>query len=300
MRTPVLLALLALLLSYPQPAAADADAFWRHWSDGKAELNGYRLVQPRYGEQREGQAVLVFVTEPFRRSTLVKADRYDPKDPDQFTALKLNHLRTFQTGIYDYRVMTSVFVDPSAGFEPVEVTFTSQEWCGHVFERSTRPGGGAEVVVDSYFEGESGRVALPAPVVVEDALFIAARGLMVGGPGSVPSGPAEVLTSALVRRLKHLPATKGATTFTWSGPREARVPAGVFAVRSLEWVRGDRQKCAIDVEVAAPHRIIGWRCDDGEVAELTGSMRSPYWQQNREGDEKLLQQLGLWAPGLRR
>lgn len=282
------------------PARADADAFWRHWSDGQAELNGYRLVQPRYGELREGQAVLVFVTEPFSRSRLVKVDRWDPKDPDQFTALKLNHLRIFQTGIYDYRVMTSVFADPAAGFEPVEVTFTSQEWCGHVFERLTRPGGGAEVVVDSYFEGESGKASVAGPVVIEDAIFIQARGLMSGGPGSFPAGPAATLASALVRRLKHLPANKAATTFTWSGPSEVKVPAGAFTARTLSWPRPDGVGCALDVEVAAPHRILGWRCDDGERAELTGSFRSPYWQQQGEGDEKLLTKLGLWAPGKRR
>ena len=36
---------------------------------------------------RTGRAVLVFVTEPFSRSRKVKVDRWNPKDPDQFTAL---------------------------------------------------------------------------------------------------------------------------------------------------------------------------------------------------------------------
>lgn len=295
-------ALLALILAAPllaAPAHADADAFWRHWSDGQAELNGYRLTQPRYGQTREGQAVLVFVTEPYSRSRLVKVDRYDPNDPDQLTVLKLNHLRTFQTGIYDYRVMTSAFTDPQRGFAPLEITFSGQEWCGHVFERITTPGGGVEVSVDSYFEGESTKTALSGPIVTEDTLFITARGLMAGGPGSAPAGSASVLTSALTRRLAHLPATAVATAFAWTGPRSAKVPAGTFEVRTLEWTRGDRATCALDVEIAAPHRIVGWRCSDGEVAELTGSMRSPYWRQNREGDEKLLRKLGVWAPGRR-
>ena len=37
------------------------EGFWEHWGDGKAELNGYKLVQPRYGEKRRGEAVLVEV-----------------------------------------------------------------------------------------------------------------------------------------------------------------------------------------------------------------------------------------------
>lgn len=57
------LAPLSLVLLFATPAVA-SDIFWEHWSDGRAELSGYDLVQPRYGEKRHGRAVLVFVTEP--------------------------------------------------------------------------------------------------------------------------------------------------------------------------------------------------------------------------------------------
>ena len=77
------------------------DGFWRYWSDSKAELNGYRFVQPRYGQLREGRAVLVFVTEPFSRSKKVKVDRYDRNNPDHTMVLNLNDVRKFQTGVYD-------------------------------------------------------------------------------------------------------------------------------------------------------------------------------------------------------
>ncbi|HEX8953647.1 MAG TPA: hypothetical protein VF945_17440, partial [Polyangia bacterium] len=43
--------------------AARADDFWKVWGDGKAELDGYALVEPRYGQPREGTAVAIFVTE---------------------------------------------------------------------------------------------------------------------------------------------------------------------------------------------------------------------------------------------
>ena len=46
-------------------SAARADDFWKHWGDGKAELDRYALTQPRYGELRQGTAVLIFVTEDF-------------------------------------------------------------------------------------------------------------------------------------------------------------------------------------------------------------------------------------------
>ena len=39
----------------PEPATqAPSRAFWDHWGDGRGELNGYRLVQPRYGAKRTG------------------------------------------------------------------------------------------------------------------------------------------------------------------------------------------------------------------------------------------------------
>lgn len=292
MRRPALaLCSLLVTLSLAAPAAADSDAFWRHWSDGQAELSGYHLVQPRYGELREGHAVLVFVTEPFSRSKAVKVDRYDRANPDHFTALKLNHARYFQTGLYPYSVMTSVFVDPAAGFAPVKASFSGQEWCGHVYEEARAGAGGTEVRIDSYFEGETSRQTVPVQAF-EDAVFITARGLMSGGPGAIPAGEAEVLPSALFRRLKHRPARPMKTRFAWSAPTTTTVPAGTFEVRTLSWDRAGTA-CALDIEVAAPHRVVGWRCADGEKAQLTGTIRSPYWQKNRNGDEALRAKLGI-------
>ena len=46
--------------------------------------------------------------------------------------LKLNSVRDFQTGIYHYNVMTSVFARVAAGWPIAKVSFSSQEWCGHV------------------------------------------------------------------------------------------------------------------------------------------------------------------------
>ena len=63
-----------LLAAVLAAGPAAADDFWAHWGDGKAELNGYRLTQPRYGAKRAGTAVLIFVTEDFSDSLRVKAD----------------------------------------------------------------------------------------------------------------------------------------------------------------------------------------------------------------------------------
>ena len=103
----IVLPVLALALAAHEAAAQD---FWKHWGDGRAELNGYRLVQPRYGSPRAGTAVYVFVTEDFSDALRVKADPGKHSAGDVFPVMKLNAVRDFQTGIYDYNVMTSTFL----------------------------------------------------------------------------------------------------------------------------------------------------------------------------------------------
>ena len=101
--------------SVPRRCPPTAQDFWAHWGDGKAELNGYALKQPRYGAVRTGTAVLIFVTEDFSDSLRVKADPGKHPASDVYPVLKLNAVRDFQTGIYDYNVMTSTFLRVAPG-----------------------------------------------------------------------------------------------------------------------------------------------------------------------------------------
>ncbi|HEY6064603.1 MAG TPA: hypothetical protein VIY96_00515, partial [Thermoanaerobaculia bacterium] len=95
-----------------RPAGGD-DPFGRYWYQGKAELTRYKLDQARYGEMHPGEAVLIFVTEPFLPDRQVKLERGDPSRG--VTVLKLNFVRKFFTGMYPYSLMTSTFtpVEPA-------------------------------------------------------------------------------------------------------------------------------------------------------------------------------------------
>ena len=42
-----------------------SEQFKAHWFDGYAEISSYSIDQSRYGEIREGNAVLIYVTEDF-------------------------------------------------------------------------------------------------------------------------------------------------------------------------------------------------------------------------------------------
>ena len=95
-------------------AQTGAVDFYAHWADGKAEISSYEVVQPRYGELRQGYGVMIFVTESLHRQTFIKADPPTPEEPTQFYALKLNHILNFTTG--DLRLFgDDLGVQPSGG-----------------------------------------------------------------------------------------------------------------------------------------------------------------------------------------
>lgn len=283
------------------PARADDSGrfFWRFWGDGKAELSGYRLVQPRYGQRRDGTAVLIVVTEDFGDAARVKAER---RSSDSFPVLKLNAVRDFQTGIYDYNVMTSAFlaVDARDGEGPLglaKTSFSSQEWCGHVYQQWVRRGGELRGALHSYFEGEADEAPiLPwrAGGVVEDALPVLVRGLRgeLVAPGSARTVP--FLPSSLRARLSHRPQVWGEATITRdAAPRRVKTALGELLAFTVTVAERGGDTTRYVVEAAWPHRLLSWESSTGESGTITGSVRLPYWQMNANGDEEKLKLLGL-------
>jgi len=327
---PVLL--LAVLIGIALASGADrpplvppsfGEGFGERWHDGKAELAGYALRYPRYGQMREGTAVTIFVTEPFSKATRVKPELGPDDADDRFEVVKLNLVEDFPTGVYDYNMMTSVFVSTEpvmrrpAG-SAVKVSFSSQEWCGHVYHQALLDESKVRETWHSYFDGEADgerRLDLPAGATAEDALFHWARGL--AAPRLEPGESREValMRSLAVSRLRHVPVEWDAATLSRSeGTGTIEVPAGEFEVvrytaevapTRTEKLYG-RGKVAMpgrswrfDVEAAPPHRIVRWSRSDGVEAELLGSARMPYWQLNAEGGEKALEKIGLEPRGER-
>ena len=275
--------------------------FWEHWGDGRAELAGYDLVTPRYGEPRRGTAVAIFVTEPFSEAARVKAEE---TGPGTFQALKLNLAQDFQTGIYDYHLMTSAFVtlEGAAGLPPgapVKVSFSAQEWCGHAYQQARFGPEGADLTLHSYFEGEADSETKLAggPGLSEDALLLWARGLAWPevAPGETATAP--ILTSLERSRLSHRPAAWEEAELTRSAETsQVTVPAGTFEVTEAQaTIRGatGERTWTFQVEQAAPHRIVAWETTEGERAELLGADRLAYWQLNAPGGERYLECLGL-------
>ena len=291
----------AMCAALAASTAARADAFWKLWGDGKAELDGYALVEPRYGQLRQGTAVAIFVTEDFSDTLRVKADPGKHPPSDIVPVMKVNLVRDFQTGIYDYNTMTSTFLRTEFGGDAywplMKTSFSSQEWCGNVYMQWLPRGGKLFGTSHSYFDGEADQtpeLALPADGVLEDALPILVRGLR--GDWLAPGASKKVpfLRSQLRTRLLHVPARWGTATVS-------RAPAAAPVKTALGTLRAFRYTIAEDggdtltftVEEAYPHRILAWKSTSGESAHILGSARLEYWKLHDNGDEKALKQLGL-------
>jgi hypothetical protein len=272
-------------------------AFWRHWGDGRAEMNGYRLVQPRYGAPRTGSAVYIFVTEDFSDSLRVKADPGKHPASDVYPVMKLNAVRQFQTGIYDYKVMTSAFARVASGWPVAKVSFSSQEWCGHVYHQILPRPGKMEGVYHSYFDGEAdGQDNLPQPEggVYEDVLPILARGWGSTYLQAGESRKVAYLPSLLRARLEHKKLAWGRATISRSAATSTvKVPAGSFEVTVWTVAEDGGPTSTYQIEAAASHRLVRWSTSAGEEGSLLGSTRLAYWKLNGPGGEKHLAEMGL-------
>ncbi|MBC7794931.1 MAG: hypothetical protein H7Z43_14595 [Clostridia bacterium] len=281
-------------------APAYGDGFDALWHDGNAELAGYTLTYPRYGELRTGKAVTIFVTEDFSDSVRVKAD--PGKHADLYPVLKLNLVRDFQTGIYDYNLMTSVFVALAAHNDRLsgsvtKVSFSSQEWCGNIYAQELFDSAKVRAVVHSYFDGEADNVHeldYPSRGFVSEGLWAWARGLAapiveVGGSRQV-----MLLDSLEDARLKHEPALWRAATLARLPERTQLEVHGVsyeVEVASAHVEGGNT--LTFYVEVDSPHRIVRWMSSSGENADLLKSTRLQYWKMHDNDQAGALRALGF-------
>tara|TARA_B100000768_G_scaffold58711_1_gene56792 strand:+ start:17182 stop:18069 length:888 start_codon:yes stop_codon:yes gene_type:complete len=258
-----------------------------YWFGGKAEISSYELKQARYGEIHEGQSVLVYVTEPFSPSKLVKSDYSSESDVQ---VLKLNHTKKFTTGIYPYSIMTSSFLPIENGEHSLKITSSSQEWCGHTYMELQNKEK-FEIAIHSYFEGESSLINLKKNLL-EDDMWTKIR----IKPEDLPTGKLKVIPSFFYLRLKHKETqayfcdakiTEDKTTSTYE----------------MNYV-GLKRKVSITFENEFPYKILGWTesYPDGWAADspmltteasVLNTIQSDYWNKNSVKDSELRKELRL-------
>ena len=275
-------------------SAAD---FYAHWGDGKAELSSYEVIQPRYGELREGYGVMIFVTEDIHHQTYIKVD--SPQvNPDRLYVLKLNNVLKFTTGLYDYSVMTSVFSQVEGGnhdFDLRKISLTAQEWCGHVFDEVLVRDGEITGHLNSYFEPEGRRdytMDLPEVYESEDHLLIRIRELKASFMEAGETRKMVILPSLWNFRQAHRPHELVAGEI---GKGEAEIiETGDAAHEAVPWrmALGERRRI-VWTEAAYPHRILKWEDSDGGCGELVKTIRVPYWELHGNSDEFYRRELDI-------
>lgn len=262
--------------------------FKAYWYSGKAEVTSYKLEQARYGELREGNSVLIYVTEPFRAQKQVKADS---DNPDNIPVLKLNSTKNYLTGIYPYSIMTSSFYPVHDNSHALKVSFSSQEWCGQVYAQLNNKEG-FEILSHSYFESEGDEKLQLEKTVLENEIWNKIR----VNPSELPIGEIDIIPSLEYIRLSHkeLKSYKAKTSVSINGSIKTYEISYPELNRTLK----------INFTVSFPHTIESWtetsQSGYGAKAQLLTStatkiktLNTPYWQQNDNKDLYLRDSLGL-------
>lgn len=268
----------------------DYEQFGSYWFEGKAEISSFDLIQYRYGEPREGEAVLIFVTEDFSRTKQVKLDDHEAAGDDAVKVIKMNKTKEFLTGIYPYHMMLSVFTpifDPSSA---LKLTASTQEWCGQSFTQLNKERMQYKVQAFSYFESEGDRAFNLNHAIPEDDFW----NLIRINPNQVPLGEINLIPALLNQRFTHVPLDAEEAEVSMvdleNDGREL----------SIEYDHG-RRVLKIQFQDDFPYEITGWEeirmLEDGNkeitTAKRKAILQVDYWNKNKLGDETFRDALKL-------
>lgn len=264
------------------------DEFKKYWYAREAEITSYELKQARYGEIREGNAVLIYVTEDFLPDIQVKADQ---QKSTNIPVLKLNATKNFNTGIYPYSIMQSTFYPVKDNSHAIKISSSMQEWCGHVYTQINNRDN-YEVTSHSYFQGEADQSFVLDKTILENELWTKIR----INPKNLPQGALQIIPSLEFTRLRHKPIKA-------YDAKASLLEEGNLQIYTIEYPELQR-KLEISFTSDFPYSIEGWKetytSGFGQSAkELTTiatklqRIKSPYWTKNSNKDEKLREELQL-------
>lgn len=261
----------------PTPLSSEFD---NYWYAGKAEITSYKLQQARYGELRDGHAVLIYVTEDFLPNKQVKADY---PNTTNIPVLKLNATKKFNTGIYPYSIMQSIFYPVANTKHAIKVSSSMQEWCGHVYMQLNNKDQ-FEIMSHSYFDGEADQTLKLDKTVLENELWNQLR----IDPKSLPTGDISCIPSFEFLRLKHkaIKAYKANASLN-NGSYTLIYPS---LNRSL----------ILNFNTKFPFEILSWEesfVSGGKplktIASKMKTIQSAYWTKNHNKDEILRDSLQI-------
>lgn len=268
----------------------------KYWYQGEAEITRFELQQNRYRDVHPGEAIMIFVTEDFLTDEQVKNEHYQ-KD-NSTNVLKMNMIRRFTTGLYDYSIMTSVFTPAKTAAYPntLKVTTSTQDWCGQTFMQLNYRDDAYQAQVRSYFESEGDQNFEVPASILEDELFNRIR----INPEALPTGNIKILPSLTITRLRHKtfePVAAKASKSIYEGDEFEGENLQQYTVKFPD----ENRTLEIVFEGAAPYKIAGWKDSypgfDGKmrttIAKRSHTIMSPYWQKNGLEDMATRKALGV-------
>lgn len=268
------------------------DPGWNdYWYAGDAEVNYYKLEQDRYGENRDAEAVMIWVTEDFSRSKQVKLDNPAAAGDDRVSVMKLNFNRKFVTGIYDYSIMQSVFTPVDLRYRPsLKSTCSVQDWCGQAFSQINRVDEAFRYRCFSYFESEGDTDLSWSGAVLEDEIWTTLR----ISPDLIPIDTVDMIPSMAFLRLSHMEPKPYKAIIS-------REKSGLDETLEVRYTELDRV-LTIRFNSTFPFTVTSWS-EDGSFpagagsreyhnkASLQKQLNVPYWQYNSVVDSSRRKQL---------
>lgn len=255
---------------------------------GEAEISTYTLEKARYDSIHPGEAILIFVTEPFLPQKQVKADDYKQENTQ---VLKLNRIDRFTTGIYDYSQFTSVFT-PLENYDPrypLKITMGSQDWCGQSFMQLNN-NNGFDILLRSYFESEGDESVHIDYAITEDNLF----NLIRIDETLLPTGEFEIIPSFAFKRNVHAKENK----------YEAKGTLNLSADTLIYTYKIPALKRTVEIHFDSENKnqITTWKETYPTVFDqklrtskyvLKKTRHTPYWEKNNAADIIYRDSLGL-------
>ena len=257
--------------------------FKNYWFDGTAEITSYELNQYRYGQNRKGSSVLIYVTEDFLPNKQVKANK---ESSSTLNILKLNRTKNFLTGIYPYSIMTSIFSRLEKKKPLVKITSSIQEWCGQSYTQLNRRGN-LKISSHSYFEDEADQNINLKDNLTEDEIWTLIR----TQPELLPKGKILILPSIEYLQLNH----KKIKFYKAEASIIQKEGINTYLIIYPELQR----KHSISFKNVWPYRIIEWAEHDLRFpeqvtkAKVIKTVKLPYWKLNNLGEENYRDSLGL-------
>jgi hypothetical protein len=244
------------------------------WGDGKAEYNIYDATLLRYRIPRASEVRHILVKESFSAKALVKTDNW--RSDGTYNVLKLNQIIRIPTGSYRYDQMHSSFWKIDNG-DLLKFSLSSIDSCGNTYKQGRRIPNGFHYQAFTYWEGMDevdSKTDLPADTLFYDELPWKLRTLdwKEGSTFTTPLAPSVINSKAN-------PITTSSAEFTITSSGKSRLVTVTHTQGTDTFLFAKE----------SPYRLVKWTMWDGGELILRSSVRIPYWNLNKPGDEKFLQ-----------